>query len=66
MISRQQTAWQIALALWDEVKDLEAAGIEVIQVDEPGLKESLPLRGGLAGASGLGRQRVQARHRCGG
>jgi len=42
-IPRQQTAWQIALALRDEVKDLEAAGIEIIQVDEPALREGLPL-----------------------
>ncbi len=43
-IPRQQTAWQIALALRDEVQDLEAAGIRVIQVDEPALREGLPLR----------------------
>jgi 5-methyltetrahydropteroyltriglutamate--homocysteine methyltransferase len=43
-IPRWQTAWQIALALRDEVKDLEAAGIRVIQVDEPALREGLPLR----------------------
>lgn len=43
-IPRQQTAWQIALALRDEVKDLEAAGIRIIQVDEPALREGLPLR----------------------
>jgi 5-methyltetrahydropteroyltriglutamate--homocysteine methyltransferase len=43
-IPRQQTAWQIALALLDEVRDLEAAGICVIQVDEPALREGLPLR----------------------
>ena len=41
---RQQTAWQIALALRDEVRDLEAAGIGIIQVDEPALREGLPLR----------------------
>jgi 5-methyltetrahydropteroyltriglutamate--homocysteine methyltransferase len=40
----QQTAWQIAFALRDEVKDLEAAGVRVIQVDEPALREGLPLR----------------------
>jgi 5-methyltetrahydropteroyltriglutamate--homocysteine methyltransferase len=38
------TCFQIALALRDEVKDLEAAGIRVIQVDEPALREGLPLR----------------------
>jgi 5-methyltetrahydropteroyltriglutamate--homocysteine methyltransferase len=39
-----QTANQIALALLDEVLDLQAAGIQVIQVDEPALREGLPLR----------------------
>ena len=43
-IPRQQTAWQIALALRDEVRDLEASGIRIIQVDEPALREGLPLR----------------------
>lgn len=38
------TARQVALALRDEVADLEAAGITVIQVDEPALRETLPLR----------------------
>ena len=38
------TATQVALALRDEVADLEAAGIGVIQVDEPALRELLPLR----------------------
>ncbi|WP_394619006.1 5-methyltetrahydropteroyltriglutamate--homocysteine S-methyltransferase [Lentzea sp. JNUCC 0626] len=38
------TARQVALALRDEVVDLEAAGISVIQVDEPALRETLPLR----------------------
>ncbi len=38
------TAAQVALALRDEVADLEAAGIGVIQVDEPALRELLPLR----------------------
>jgi 5-methyltetrahydropteroyltriglutamate--homocysteine methyltransferase len=41
---RSQTCKQIALALRDEVQDLEAAGIRVIQVDEPALREGLPLR----------------------
>lgn len=39
-------AQQLALALRDEVVDLEAAGIYVIQVDEPALREGLPLRAG--------------------
>jgi 5-methyltetrahydropteroyltriglutamate--homocysteine methyltransferase len=42
--SRAATARQIALAIRDEVHDLEAAGISVIQVDEPALREGLPLR----------------------
>jgi 5-methyltetrahydropteroyltriglutamate--homocysteine methyltransferase len=40
----RDTARQVALALRDEVADLEAAGIGVIQVDEPALRELLPLR----------------------
>ncbi|MFE6462443.1 5-methyltetrahydropteroyltriglutamate--homocysteine S-methyltransferase [Streptomyces cinereoruber] len=39
-----ETARQVALALRDEVADLEAAGTSVIQVDEPALRETLPLR----------------------
>ncbi|MBG6084241.1 5-methyltetrahydropteroyltriglutamate--homocysteine S-methyltransferase [Zhihengliuella flava] len=39
-----ETANQVALALRDEVADLEAAGIAAIQVDEPALRELLPLR----------------------
>ncbi|MBV1946752.1 5-methyltetrahydropteroyltriglutamate--homocysteine S-methyltransferase [Streptomyces sp. BV129] len=38
------TARQMALALRDEVDDLERAGTSVIQVDEPALRETLPLR----------------------
>ncbi len=41
---RSVTAEQIALALRDEVHDLEAAGIKVIQIDEAALREGLPLR----------------------
>ena len=41
---RSETAKQIALAIRDEVIDLEAAGIRVIQIDEPALREGLPLR----------------------
>ncbi|KEI45650.1 5-methyltetrahydropteroyltriglutamate--homocysteine S-methyltransferase [Saccharopolyspora rectivirgula] len=37
------TADQVAMAIRDEVQDLEAAGIRVIQVDEPALRELLPL-----------------------
>ncbi|MFG3197705.1 5-methyltetrahydropteroyltriglutamate--homocysteine S-methyltransferase [Streptomyces sp. NPDC048208] len=39
-----ETARQVALALRDEVDDLERAGTSVIQVDEPALRETLPLR----------------------
>jgi 5-methyltetrahydropteroyltriglutamate--homocysteine methyltransferase len=42
---RSATARQLALAIRDELADLEAAGIGVIQVDEPALREALPLRG---------------------
>lgn len=41
---RSRTCRQIALALRDEVLDLEAAGIGIIQIDEPALREGLPLR----------------------
>jgi len=41
---RDQTCRQIALALQDEVGDLERAGLRAIQVDEPALREGLPLR----------------------
>jgi methionine synthase II (cobalamin-independent) len=43
-IPRQEQAFQIALALRQEVADLEAAGAQVIQVDEPALREGLPLK----------------------
>ncbi len=41
---RSETARQIGLAVRDEVVDLEKAGIRVIQIDEPALREGLPLR----------------------
>lgn len=41
---RADTALQLALAIRDEVADLEQAGIGVIQIDEPALREGLPLR----------------------
>ncbi len=41
---REQTCRQIALALRDEVLDLEQAGIAVIQIDEPAFREGLPLQ----------------------
>jgi 5-methyltetrahydropteroyltriglutamate--homocysteine methyltransferase len=40
----RDTANQVALALRDEIADLEAAGIRIIQVDEPALRELLPLK----------------------
>lgn len=43
-LSREQVANQIALALKEEVQALEQAGIAIIQVDEPALREGLPLR----------------------
>ena len=41
---RAETCRQIALAIRDEVRDLELAGIGVIQIDEPAMREGLPLR----------------------
>jgi 5-methyltetrahydropteroyltriglutamate--homocysteine methyltransferase len=41
---RRETALQIALAIRDEVLDLERAGLRVIQIDEPAFREGLPLR----------------------
>jgi 5-methyltetrahydropteroyltriglutamate--homocysteine methyltransferase len=43
-VGRDQVCRQIAFALRDEVSDLEAAGIRIIQIDEPALREGLPLR----------------------
>ncbi|CCD22331.1 5-methyltetrahydropteroyltriglutamate-homocysteine S-methyltransferase NDAI_0A01730 [Naumovozyma dairenensis CBS 421] len=45
-VDQKTQALQLALALRDEVNDLEAAGIRVIQVDEPAIREGLPLRAG--------------------
>lgn len=41
---RRDTCTQIALAIRDEVSDLERAGIRIIQIDEPAIREGLPLR----------------------
>lgn len=41
---RSETCTQIALAIRDEVVDLEKAGIRIIQIDEPAIREGLPLR----------------------
>jgi len=41
---RRDTAYQIALSIRDEVRDLEASGIRIVQIDEPAIREGLPLR----------------------
>lgn len=41
---RSETCKQIAMAIRDEVQDLEQAGIRLIQIDEPAIREGLPLR----------------------
>lgn len=43
-IARRDQAFQIALALREEIADLEIAGAQIIQVDEPALREGLPLK----------------------
>ncbi len=43
-VPKREIAYQIALALLDEVKDLEKAGIKVIQIDEPAFREGAPLK----------------------
>ncbi|MFZ2772872.1 MAG: 5-methyltetrahydropteroyltriglutamate--homocysteine S-methyltransferase [Trichococcus flocculiformis] len=43
-ISLREMAFQIGLAIREEVQDLEAAGIKIIQIDEAALKEKLPIR----------------------
>lgn len=43
-ISLKESAYQIALAIKDEVLDLESNGIKIIQIDEAALREKLPLR----------------------
>jgi methionine synthase II (cobalamin-independent) len=44
MTNHDQKPAQIALAIRDEVVDLEKAGIKIIQIDEPAIREGLPLR----------------------
>ena len=41
---KKEIAYQIALALLDEVRDLETAGIRIIQIDEPAFREGAPLK----------------------
>ncbi len=43
-ISREQQARQLALAIRDEVRDLEEAGVRIVQIDEAAFREGLPLR----------------------
>lgn len=52
-VDQKTQAIQLGLALRDEVKDLETAGITVIQVDEPAIREGLPLRAGAERSSYL-------------
>lgn len=47
---RKNTTFQLGLAIRDEVLDLEKAGIKVIQIDEPAIREGLPLRKSAWGA----------------
>ncbi|MGA4578437.1 5-methyltetrahydropteroyltriglutamate--homocysteine S-methyltransferase [Limisphaera sp. VF-2] len=42
-LPRDQVAYQLALAIREEIRDLEASGCSIIQVDEPALREGLPL-----------------------
>ena len=43
-LEREEVCRQLALALRDEVLDLEQAGLKIIQIDEAALREGLPLR----------------------
>lgn len=43
-VTREEQAYQIGLALREEVLDLESAGCKIIQVDDPALREGLPLK----------------------
>ena len=43
-LPREEVCRQVALAIRDEVRDLEAAGIPIVQIDEPAFREGLPLR----------------------
>ena len=43
-VPKKEIAYQIALALLDEVRDLEEAGIKIIQIDEPAFREGVPLK----------------------
>lgn len=54
-IPRRQVALQLALALRAEVEALEQAGISMIQVDEPAIREGLPLKKNNSGPIWIGR-----------
>ncbi|MGE4546202.1 MAG: 5-methyltetrahydropteroyltriglutamate--homocysteine S-methyltransferase [Desulfurella sp.] len=43
-IPKKEVAYQIALAILDEVKDLEKNGIKIIQIDEPAFREGVPIK----------------------
>ncbi len=43
-VPKEEIAYQIALALLDEVRDLERAGIKIIQIDEPAFREGAPIK----------------------
>jgi 5-methyltetrahydropteroyltriglutamate--homocysteine methyltransferase len=43
-IPKKEVAYQIALAILDEVKDLEKSGIKIIQIDEPAFREGTPIK----------------------
>ena len=59
----REVAFQVADAIRDEVRDLEAAGISIIQVDEPALRELMPLRARRAGRlPGVGGRGLPAGH----
>ena len=57
----QESPMQIALALRDETTDLEAAGIRIIQIDEPAFREGLPLRGSRRVLPRVGGARLPSR-----
>jgi len=60
-LPREGIANQIALALRDEVSDLQAAGIKIIQIDEPAIREGLPLKESQWQAYQIGRASCRER-----
>ena len=56
-----EIAYQLGLALRDEIADLEAAGAKAVQVDEPALREGLPLKRCLLYTSPSPRDRTRSR-----